>query len=407
VRDPCQLPAVGAGGLFTGIVERHGAVELGENRRQHDLEERRALEAIRNGLGRAYHAFAESRGRLIASETPLAAKTRLLADWWPAARDDLPGNVMIALRRRDVAELNALARALMDSHGRLGRDRVTIAGSEFAGGDRIVCLRNSDVLAVKNGTRASVETVDRKHRTLAVVTDRGDRLELSRDYLEAGQVRHAYAFTGHASQGVTVERAFIFGSDGQRLQEWGYVALSRARQETRLYVTATARERESHFHDLDDRDPVTRLGQALEESAIERLAVNQQPLPSGPLHDTRAEIEQFNPTTELREQLRHLKQHRLAIAKARHEADCSLKDAERKLDRPGLIRRGHHRQRLLEDIARCRAAVRMADVVLWALAHDGRGLSTVRQGLEVTERSASENSVAHLAPELDDLTPDF
>jgi conjugative relaxase-like TrwC/TraI family protein len=27
IGDPCQLPAVGAGGLFTGIVERHGAIE--------------------------------------------------------------------------------------------------------------------------------------------------------------------------------------------------------------------------------------------------------------------------------------------------------------------------------------------------------------------------------------------
>src|SRR5205823_1395904 len=46
IGDPHQLPAVGAGGLFAGIVERHGAVELGENRRQPDEVERRALEAI-------------------------------------------------------------------------------------------------------------------------------------------------------------------------------------------------------------------------------------------------------------------------------------------------------------------------------------------------------------------------
>ena len=122
-------------------------------------------------------------------------------------------------------------------------------------------------------------------------TDRGDRVELGRRYLDDGNVRHGYALTGHAGQGITVERAFVLGSGGARLQEWGYVALSRARRETRLYVTGTVPERESHFHDLDDRDPVTRLGQALEESAIERLAVDQRPLPSGPLHDTRAEIE--------------------------------------------------------------------------------------------------------------------
>ena len=32
-----------------------------------------------------------------ASENPLATRTRLLSDWWRSARDDLPGNVMIAL----------------------------------------------------------------------------------------------------------------------------------------------------------------------------------------------------------------------------------------------------------------------------------------------------------------------
>ena len=214
---------------------------LSENRRQHDELEREALAAVRAGLGRDYLAFAEQRDRLVVSEDPLATKTRLLADWWSHARDDLAGNVMIALRRRDVAELNALARGLMDSHGRLGRERLTIGEREFAAGDRIVCLRNSDRLGVKNGTRGTVERVDRERARSRVATDRGDRVELSRAYLEAGHVRHAYALTGHSGQGVTVDRAFVLGSGEARLQEWGYVALSRAREATRLYVTGNPR----------------------------------------------------------------------------------------------------------------------------------------------------------------------
>ncbi len=404
IGDPCQLPAVGAGGLFTGIVERHGAIELGENRRQHDHDERRALEAIRNGLGRDYLAYAEGNGRVINSDTPTTAKTRLLADWWAAARDDLPGNIMIALRRRDVAELNALAPALMNSHGRLGRTRLTIGASEYAAGDRVVCLRNDDALGVKNGTRATVETVDRKQRTLTVTTDRGDRVDIGRDYLEAGHARYAYALTGHAGQGVTVERAFVLGTGGQRLQEWGYVALSRARQQTRLYVTGVPRERESHFHDLDDRDPLTRLGQALEESAIERLALDQQPLPSGPLHDTRAEIEQFKPTPELRARLRLLEQQRLATTKARQQAERTLHDAERKLERLGPLRRGQTRQELLGDIARCRAAIRTADDGLTKLAQEERVLRRPPVELQAARRLAVDLASAspRLAPELDD-----
>jgi conjugative relaxase-like TrwC/TraI family protein len=400
IGDPRQLPAVGAGGLFTGIVERHGAIELGENRRQPDELERRALEAIRDGLGRDYLAFAEGKGRLVSSETQRAAKTRLLADWWAAGRDDLAGNVMIAHRRRDVTELNTLARALMDTHGRLGRERIVIAGTEFAAGDRIVCLLNSDALGVKNGTRATVEAVDPSRRTVGVVTDHGDRVEFSGRYLENAHIRHAYALTGHAAQGLTVERSFVLGVDGARLQEWGYVALSRARDETRLYVTAVPRERESHFHDLDDRDPVTRLGQALEQSAIERLAVDQRPLPSGPLHDTRAEIERQEPNAQMRARLRLFEQERLALTKARQHAERTLHDAESKLDRLGLLARKQRRQELLRDIARCRAAVRMTDERLTNLADHIRDLRSAPIRPPTRERPAAELATPRLRQEL-------
>ena len=239
IGDPHQLPAVGAGGLFAGIVEREGAVVLTENRRQRDELERDALARVRGGVGRDYLAYAEKRERLVVSESPVTTRARLLADWWEQARDDLAGNVMLALRRSDVADLNQLARSLMDTAGRLGKERLVIAEREFAAGDRVVCLRNSDALGVKNGTRGTVERIDSERRTLVVATDRGPIVEVSRSYLETGNVRHAYALTGHAAQGLTVERAFVLGSGEARLQEWGYVALSRARAETRLYVTGT------------------------------------------------------------------------------------------------------------------------------------------------------------------------
>ena len=357
IGDPQQLPAVGAGGLFAGIVERHGAIELGENRRQPDAEERRALEAIRHGLGRDYLAFAEGAGRLVTCETPQTAKTRLLADWWAAARDELPGNVMIALRRRDVAELNVLARTLMDTHGRLGRDRLTIGGAEYAEGDRVVCLRNSEALGVKNGTRGTIERVDSRARTLLVASDRGDHVELPAAYVRDGNVRHAYAITGHAGQGVTVKRAFVLGIGGTRLQEWGYVALSRARHKTRLYVTAIPRERESHFHDLDDRNSVTLLAKALEESAIERLAVDQRPLPSGSSHDTRAEIDKTTRVTT-----RAIEQQRILSDRLRCDAERRLEKAERRIDHALL--RPRRKKQLVAEIALNRRVIELCNAKL-------------------------------------------
>ena len=339
IGDPHQLPAVGAGGLFAGIVEREGAVVLTENRRQRDELERDALARVRGGVGRDYLAYAEKRERLVVSESPVTTRARLLADWWEQARDDLAGNVMLALRRSDVADLNQLARSLMDTAGRLGKERLVVAEREFAAGDRVVCLRNSDVLGVKNGTRGTVERIDSERRTLVVATDRGPIVELSRSYLETGNVRHAYALTGHAAQGLTVERAFVLGSGEARLQEWGYVALSRARAETRLYVTGTPREHESHFHDLDDRDPLARFGRALEESAIEELAVDQHPLPSGPRHEARPEIERSDLTADERMRRRLLEQKQRALAKTLETAERKLDRAELDLTRCGPLRR--------------------------------------------------------------------
>ncbi len=172
IGDPHQLPAVGAGGLFAGIVEREGAVVLTENRRQRDELERDALASVRGGVGRDYLAYAEKRERLVVSESPVTTRARLLADWWEQARDDLAGNVMLALRRSDVADLNQLARSLMDTAGRLGKERLVVAEREFAAGDRVVCLRNSDALGVKNGTRGTVERDRFRNRATLVVRDR-------------------------------------------------------------------------------------------------------------------------------------------------------------------------------------------------------------------------------------------
>jgi hypothetical protein len=158
-------------------------------------------------------------------------------------------------------------------------------------------------------------------------------------YLEAGNVRHAYAITGHAAQGLTVERAFVLGTGEARLQEWAYVALSRARAETRLYVSGTPCEHESHFHDLDDRDPLARFGRALEGSALEELAVDQHPLPSGPRHDARPEIERADLSADARTRRRFLDQKRRALAKTLETAERKLEKAELDFTRCSPLRR--------------------------------------------------------------------
>jgi conjugative relaxase-like TrwC/TraI family protein len=374
VGDPRQLPSVGAGGLFAAIVEHEGALELRDNRRQRGELERRALAALRAGAGRDYLAFAEREERLVVADDPAEVTARLLADWWHAARDDPDGSLMVALRRSDVAELNAAARTLMKADGRLGRDRLEVAGLDLAVGDRIVCRRNSMRLGVRNGTRATVTAIDVDAGALTMTTDRGDDLTLPRSYLAAGHVQHAYALTGHAAQGLTVERAFVLGSGRGRLREWGYVALSRARAETRLYVTEPAWEAESHFHELDDRDALTRLAQALEESGEERLASEQRPPPPARSR-TRPVLARGTPEERelvaARRRLRLLQSAEKQTNEAKARAERALAEAEKR--RAGLGWRARRREGKLDrQAATERSTIRLAEEKLARLEKERR-----------------------------------
>jgi conjugative relaxase-like TrwC/TraI family protein len=354
IGDPQQLPAVGAGGLFVAIVDRQGAIELSGNQRQQDELERRALQAVREGRGRDYLAFADRRGSLTVSNDPLESRARLLGDWWRHARSDPAGNVMLAHRRADVAELNTLARALMQTEGELGDERLLAAGREFRVGDRILCRRNSDTLGVRNGTRGIVSAVDPEQGTLTLQSDRGSRVELSSEYLEAGHVQHAYALTGHAAQGLTVERAFVLGSDRGRLQEWGYVALSRASNMTRLYVTDTQVERNNHFQEVDDRDPLTRVAQALEQSSLDSLAYDGR-RPARPEPKSRPVIVRRSPAERelerARAQLRTLTLREQRARELRERAQRGIAEAEARLAGLGWRGRRRHRHELGRELA--------------------------------------------------------
>jgi conjugative relaxase-like TrwC/TraI family protein len=275
VGDPAQLPAVGAGGLYPALCERLGALELLDNHRQRQPIERHALDQMRHGDPEPYLAHAARRGRLQVADDPTAAKQRLLEDWWQSAQHDLDQTVMLAYRRADVRALNEAAHELMLRAGRLGPEAVELGEREIRVGDRVLCRQNDSTLGVRNGTRATVSALDDDALTLHADNGATRQVPLAyvRDHLE-----HGYALTGHATQGATLERAYVLLPDHGAIQEWGYVACTRARSETHLYLAEhDTIERETP---LRDRDPTTapeRTARALERSAAEPLALDQTP----------------------------------------------------------------------------------------------------------------------------------
>jgi ATP-dependent exoDNAse (exonuclease V) alpha subunit len=139
VGDPKQLPEIDAGGLFRALTTRLPAIELTDNRRQQLRWEQAALDELRHGNPDTALAAYRTHHRIHTGDTPEQLRDRLIHDWWTTASEDLPGSLMIALRRSDVDELNHRARITMAAAGRLtGPALVTPGGLELQAGDRIV-----------------------------------------------------------------------------------------------------------------------------------------------------------------------------------------------------------------------------------------------------------------------------
>jgi hypothetical protein len=242
---------------------------------------------------------------------------------------------MLAHRRADVRDLNDAARTLLSQACRLGPDALEAGGREFRVGDRVLCRRNDERLGVRNGIRATV--VDVGPEALTLRTDGGALRSLDARYV-AEHLEHGYALTGHAAQGATVERAFVLLHDQSALHEWGYVACTRAREETRLYLAGETLEREAHGREPDRPDPPERIARALATSAAEPLALDQ----------TRAAA--------------HVRDaRRQQLEQDRTHAAEQLEQAETKLGQLGWRDRRKHGSQLQAEIERRRHTLRLAD----------------------------------------------
>ena len=160
----------------------------------------------------------------------------------------------------------------MTDAGRLGAERLTIGGVEIAPGDRVVCRENNLQIGARNGTRGRVLAVDSARGSLSLETDAGRVVEVPPDYLARGRVELGYAITGHASQGIAVDRAFVLAPDSGSTREWGYVALSRARIETRIYLAERGLDLDTFGPRATSLDALSRVARSLQTAAATPLA---------------------------------------------------------------------------------------------------------------------------------------
>ncbi len=261
VGDWQQLQAIEAGASFRAIAKSHQYVELNHIRRQHIAWQCEAsLDLAKGRVKEALTTYREH-NHLHTFDTQAEAKVRLI-DQWNDTRISNPENtqIILAYTRKDVRELNEMAREQKRRDGELGKDAcfdMERGERQFAVNDRVYFLKREDSLSVINGTLGTIRSMNTKTGMLKV--------ELDRDDLKPGQrlvavntthykhLEHGYAATVYKAQGVTIDRAYLLTSRHYDSHAT-YVALTRHRQSCDVFVSKETFKNERHLHEVLGRN---------------------------------------------------------------------------------------------------------------------------------------------------------
>ncbi len=271
--DHAQLSPIGAGGLFAEIAKRAPTAELTTVHRARGDWERRAWGQLRAGEpGKALGEYA-SRDRLHIEDARADAGERMVDDW-ARAREANPAAriVMVTDASNDELDrLNALAQQRRVAAGELGHRRARLPDRPYdlAAGDEIVLtgqLRLPGEPRVENGTRATVQSVSGRTDAVVMRTEEPQPRRVEFSTGEFRDVRLAYAQHVYKAQGLTADRALVLTGGWQTDRERAYVALTRARDRTDVYVSREDLGQEGTdaglIEQLADRAAVSRAQQA-------------------------------------------------------------------------------------------------------------------------------------------------
>jgi ATP-dependent exoDNAse (exonuclease V) alpha subunit len=180
------------------------------------------------------------------------AKAALIEDWRQAYQmDSHKSLLMMAYSNRDVWDLNAQARSLLQASGVIEKKEMTYTivreveddfgrrksfkeTRSFSKGDRLVFTRNKQDLGVKNGSIGTILSLESNRLEVEVdsVQGQGHKVVFSPQmfpFFDQG-----WAVTIHKSQGTTVDKSFLLASHEMN-QNLTYVAMTRHREDVYVY----------------------------------------------------------------------------------------------------------------------------------------------------------------------------
>jgi conjugative relaxase-like TrwC/TraI family protein len=364
VGDPLQFSAVGRSGMFGYLAETLGAIEFDRVQRfAHDWERDASLR-LRRGDVTVLDTYDEH-GRLHGGLRH-RMHTGVVDAWWDA-RHQGETAAMLTLTNEAAGTLNVAAQARRAQAGEIDLDgaSVTAGGYHLHVGDVVATrqndrrLRTDRGLMVKNRDRWEITAIHRN----GTVTVRGHTgsVRLPADYVTE-HVELAYAQTSHASQGRTVDRAFLL-LDGPADTPGVYVPMTRGRLSNDVFVVLEGEQ--------TTRDA---LGQALSRSWIDQPALARRATLQADHQEAQGE-ERVTDVPLGPERLRELLERQETITRSLTWTDLELRRFTNKLDRID-----HHREQLERSI---RDGQRRLDHAQRDLAQHDRLLRRRRHRLDI------------------------
>ena len=244
VGDWQQLQAIEAGAAFRAIAENYQYAELTQIRRQTTpWQVEASLHLAQGQVEHALQAY-DLHDHIHRFKTTSEAKQSLI-EQWNDVRIAQPSEsqIILAYTRKDVAELNDMARQIKRGDGELGEDVVfNMERGEraFAVNDRVYFLKREDSLSVINGTLGTIQGIDAKSGVITVALDRDDLnkkpqlIQVNTHYYK--HMEHGYAATVYKAQGVTVDRAYVLPTKHYDAHST-YVAMTRHRKSCDVFVS--------------------------------------------------------------------------------------------------------------------------------------------------------------------------
>ena len=277
VGDQAQLSPIAAGGLFSHLKDCTPTAELKEVHRAENQWEREAWAQLRDGEATKALAAYQAEDRLHIADTREQAAQRMVGDW-NEQRLENPQRRTVMLTdasNEELDKLNKHAQEYRDREGELGNDRADLpdAPYQLATGDQIIFTKphyQPGKDRVENGTLGTIKDIQDESK-LKIDTHGANEREVAVDTKEFADIKLGYAQHVYKAQGLTANNALTLIGGWHTDKERAYVALTRAREQTNIYVSK---------QDLGTQgmnpEAIERLAEKIEQSKAQEASIARE-----------------------------------------------------------------------------------------------------------------------------------